>query len=63
MMMYISLEFVYVPTSIILVQRRYATMLLAQFNMMECQLAMTPMEEGIQLWSDMNPRCTDQVEY
>jgi hypothetical protein len=62
-MIYIGSEFVYVPTSIILVQRRYATMFLAQFNMIECRPTMTPMEEGIQLWSDMNSKCTDQAEY
>jgi hypothetical protein len=63
MMIYIGLEFVYVPIGIILMQRRYATMLLAQFNMMECQPTMTTTEKEIQLRRDMNLRCIDQVEY
>jgi hypothetical protein len=36
-MFYIELQFVYVPTGIILMQKRYAVVLLARFNMMECQ--------------------------
>jgi hypothetical protein len=45
MMIYISLEFVYMPTGIILVQKRYVAMFLAQFNMMECRLATIPMRK------------------
>jgi hypothetical protein len=48
-MFYIELQFVYVPTGIILVQKRYAVVLLARFNTMECQPTTNPMEERIQL--------------
>jgi hypothetical protein len=36
MMIYIGLEFVYVPIGIILVQKRYVAMLLTWFNMVAC---------------------------
>jgi len=45
MMIYIGLEFVYMPIRSILVQRRYVTMFLARFNMMECQPATIPMRK------------------
>ncbi len=46
MMIYIGLDFVYMPIGIILVLRRYVTMFLARFNMMECQPTTIPIRKG-----------------
>jgi hypothetical protein len=52
MLIYIGLEFVYIPIGIIFMQIKYVVVFLAQFNMMECWPVTIP-KEGIRI---------DQVE-
>jgi hypothetical protein len=63
MNLYISIEFIYGLEGTLLVQWNYVSKILCKFEMQDCQLAATPMNENIWLWAYMNLEAMDVMSY
>lgn len=52
--LYIGVEFLYFNDKIMLIQHKYAEIIIERFQMIDCHSITTPMEEGVQLFTDMD---------
>jgi hypothetical protein len=52
--LYIGVEFLYFNDKIMLIQYKYAEIIIERFQMIDCHSIATPMEEGVQLFTDMD---------
>jgi hypothetical protein len=52
--LYIGAEFLYFNEGIMLIQHKYMEIILKRFQMIDCHSVTTPMEEGVQLFINMD---------
>jgi hypothetical protein len=52
--LYIGAKYLYFNEGIMLIQHKYAKIILERFQMIDCHFVTTPMEEGVQLFINMD---------
>lgn len=52
--LYIGVEFLYFNDKVMLIQHKYVEIIIERFQMIDCHSITTPMEEGVQLFTDMD---------
>jgi hypothetical protein len=52
--LYIGTKFLYFNEGIMLIQHKYVKIILKRFQMIDCHFVTIPMEEGVQLFTNMD---------
>jgi hypothetical protein len=52
--LYIGAKYLYFNEGIMLIQHKYAEIIIERFQMIDCHSVTIPMEEGVQLFTNIN---------